>query len=86
MSTANVDRSIKMRAYRQLPSLAAYVWWRKRIARSRSTRPATTSAGHSSHIWPGEIVQLPGIDFDMALDDVYADTDTPEVQLVSDQR
>ena len=85
-STANIDRSIKMRAYRQLPSLAAYVLVAQEDRQVEVYVPGGDIGWSLIAYRPGEIVHLPGINLDMAVDDVYADTDTPVVQLVSDER
>lgn len=81
--TASIDRSVKMRAYRTLPSLAAYVLVAQDDRQVEVYVPGGDIGWTLIAYRPGELARVPGIDVDLAVDEVYADTDTPIAQLAS---
>lgn len=76
-TTEATDRGRKRRAYRQLPGLAAYVLV-SQADRLVEVLETGSDFGWTVHEYlPGESLRLPGIDVTLAVDDLYADTDTP---------
>lgn len=76
-STSEIDRTIKLNAYRKLPSLAAYVLIAQDYRHVEVLVPdgaiGWTFVAHGA----GETVALPGIDVALAVDEFYDRTDVP---------
>ena len=75
-STESTDRSSKMRAYRQLASLAAYVLVAQNSQHVEVYAPGGDIGWTLLEYGPGEQAQIPGLNIALAVDDVYLDTDT----------